>query len=170
MAFKKRGGGNDKYLRLTGLWQSKNNDALWTGRLKQEQVEDLLKKVEEANEAEAPIVFSLWENKDREGKRDPEFSLQCFVGDKEEEGGSSRSSRSSRKSSGSSRSSRDNAREEDMDSKRKGKGKDEDEDGDTEDTDDNEDNQENGDEEERPKSRKGSSSKTGKSSKRSSTW
>ena len=163
MAFKKRGGGNGKYLRLTGLWQSKNNDALWTGRLKPEQVEDLLKKVEEANEAEAPIVFSLWENKDREGKRDPEFSLQCFVGDKEEEGGSSRSSR---RSSGSSRSSRDNVREEDRDSKRKGKDKDED----TENADDNEDNQEDGDEEERPKSREGSSSKTGKSSKRSSTW
>lgn len=96
MAFRsKRKGsnGNDKYLRLTGLWQSKNNDMLRTGKLKVEQLEDLLKKVEEALESEAPLIFGLWENDKKKSKRDPEFSLQCFVGDSEESPRSRRGSR-----------------------------------------------------------------------------
>jgi hypothetical protein len=150
MAFRgKRGkGGNDKYLRLTGLWQSKANDALWTGRLKSEQVEDLLKKVEEATEAGAPIVFSLWENDKKESKRDPEFSLQCFVGDAEDEPRSRRSSRSSGSSRRDERDDRD----------------------DRDDNDDNDNQDDNDNEEENDKEEKSSrrSSKTSKSSKGSS--
>lgn len=85
-----------KYLRLTGLWASKSNSALFTGRAAAEQIEELLKRCEEALDADAPLVFSLWENDKKKSKRDPEFSLQAFVGDSEEKPKSSRSSRSSR--------------------------------------------------------------------------
>ena len=93
----RRGKDNDgKYLRLTGLWESKTNSALFTGRAAAEQIEELLKRCEEALDADAPLVFSLWENDKKKSKRDPEFSLQAFVGDAEEKPRSSRSSRSSR--------------------------------------------------------------------------
>ncbi len=150
MAFRKKSKGNDKYLRLTGLWQSKSNDELWTGRLKADQLEDLLKRVEEAIENDAPIVFSLWENGKKESKRDPDFSLQCFVGDAEE---SPRSSRNSRSSGSSRRSNRED--------------NDEDEKGDDRDEGD-------GDEEEDKSNRKGKTSKRSgreeSSKKRSSGW
>lgn len=140
-----RKGGDDKYLRLTGLWPSKHNDSLFTGRLKAEQVADLLAKVEEASEAEAPIVFSLWVNDKKESRKDPEFSLQCFVGDSED---SPRSSRSSKKSSR----------------------RDEEEEGE-----DNEEEEEQGEEEEeeeeRPRRGAKKASKTSKrTSKKSSSW
>lgn len=96
MAFKKRGG-NDKYLRLTGLWPSKSNDKLFTGKLKQEQIEDLLNKIDEAKDNDAPLMFSLWENDKKQSRKDPEFSLQCFVGDSEESPRSRRNSGSSRR-------------------------------------------------------------------------
>lgn len=81
-SFKK--GNNDKYLRLTGLWPSKNKDGLWTGRFRAEDMEKLLEKVNEAGENDAPLVFSLWESTEKESRKDPDFSLQCFVGDNEE--------------------------------------------------------------------------------------
>ncbi len=90
MAYKRRGGGgNDKYLRLTGLWPSKK-DGMFSGKLRPEDVEKLMAKVEEAAENEAPIVFTLWENDKKESRKDPEFSLQCFVGDADEQPRSSR--------------------------------------------------------------------------------
>ena len=94
----RRSGGNDKYLRLTGLWGSKSNDMLFTGRAKTEQIEALLKQCEEALDADAPLVFSLWENDKKKSHKDPEFSIQSFVGDAEEKPRSYRSSRSSRSS------------------------------------------------------------------------
>ena len=109
MAFRGKRKANDKYLRLTGLWPSKNNDSLWTGRMKPDQLEELIKRVEEALDADAPIVFGLWANDKKESRKDPEFSLQCFVGDTEELPRSSRSSRHSNTSS--RRSSRDNDKE-----------------------------------------------------------
>ena len=81
-SFKK--GSDDKYLRLTGLWPSKNKDGLWTGRFRAEDMEKLLAKVNEAGENDAPLVFSLWETTEKESRKDPDFSLQCFVGDNEE--------------------------------------------------------------------------------------
>jgi len=100
MAFRskqRKGNGSDKYFRLTGLWPSKSNDLLHTGRVKVDQLEDLIKRCEEALEADAPMVFSLWENDKKKSRKDPVFSLQCFVGDSEEKprerGRSSSSSR-----------------------------------------------------------------------------
>ena len=84
---------NDKYLRLTGLWPSKSNDSLFTGRVKSDDVEAILEKFQEANDSEAPIVFSLWVNEKKRNRKDPEFNLQCFVGDAEEKPRSSRRDR-----------------------------------------------------------------------------
>lgn len=85
MAFKKKSKGNDKYVRLTGLWPSKNTDGLWTGRFRAEDMEKLLEKANEAAENGAPLVFSLWENGEKESRKDPDFTLQCFVGDADEQ-------------------------------------------------------------------------------------
>ena len=84
---------NDKYLRLTGLWPSKSNDSLFTGRVKSDDVEAILEKFQEANDSESPIVFSLWVNEKKRNRKDPEFNLQCFVGDAEEKPRSSRRDR-----------------------------------------------------------------------------
>lgn len=88
MAFKrkgfKKGNTESKYIRLTGLWQSKGNEDLYTGKAKEEQIEKLLKAANEALESGAPLVFSLWVNNEKESRKDPEFSLQTFVGDVEE--------------------------------------------------------------------------------------
>ena len=115
----RRSGGNDKYLRLTGLWGSKSNDMLFTGRAKTEQIEALLKQCDEALDADAPLVFSLWENDKKKSHKDPEFSIQSFVGDAEEKPRSSRSSRSSRDEEPRERG-RDRKRDNDDDKDEKG--------------------------------------------------
>lgn len=107
----RRGSGdNEKYLRLTGLWASKTNDALFTGRAKTEQIEALIKQCEEALDADAPLVFSLWENDKKKSRKDPEFSIQSFVGDAEEKPRSSRSSRNSHDKEEDREESRDRKR------------------------------------------------------------
>jgi hypothetical protein len=98
MAYQKKAS-NDKYVRLTGLWPSKNKEGLWTGRFRAEDMEKLLEKASEALDNGAPLVFSLWENNEKEGKRDPDFSLQCFVGDAEEKPSSGGRSWASKKAS-----------------------------------------------------------------------
>jgi hypothetical protein len=157
MAFrsKKRSGGNDKYLRLTGLWQSKGNSELWTGKAKVEQIEDLIKRAEEALENESPLIFGLWENTKKESKRDPEFSLQCFVGDPEEKPRSSRGRDRDEERGSSRRSSRDKDEEnDDKDDNQDDQGE------------ENEDNKDEPDEKEERSSKRSSSK--GKSSKRES--
>lgn len=102
-----------KYCRLTGLWPSKKNDALWTGKMRNQDLEKLLEKVEEADKAGADLVVFLWENQEKNGKKDPDFTVQVAVS--EDDGNSGGRGRSSR-SSGSSRSSRrdrDEEKEED---------------------------------------------------------
>lgn len=66
----------NKYFRLTGLWQSKKNDKLFTGKLRGLDVEKLIAKLEEADGED--IAFFLWEN-DQESRKDPIFTLQCTV-------------------------------------------------------------------------------------------
>lgn len=95
-----------KYLRLTGLWPSKKKDTLWTGKFRNEDLGKLLDKAEEADKAGSDLVFFLWENTEKEGKRDPEFTLQVTVSEDQENGrGRGRSSGSSRRSN---RDDRDN--------------------------------------------------------------
>lgn len=79
------GRGSDKYIRLTGMWPSKSNKSLFTGRLKPDQIEQLLDAAEEAMKNDAPLIFSMWDNADKKrNRKDPDFNLQVFVGDSEE--------------------------------------------------------------------------------------
>lgn len=87
-----RGRENDgKYVRLTGLWPSKK-DGLFSGKLRPEDIEKLLDKAEEAAKNDAALVFLLWENTDKRGRKDPDFTLQVTVS--EDDGGGSRRGRS----------------------------------------------------------------------------
>ena len=116
-----RGRDNDgKYVRLTGLWPSKK-DGLFSGKLRPEDIEKLQDKVEEAAESDAALVFLLWENTDKRGRKDPDFTLQVTVS--EDDGGSRRSSgRSGGRSYGRDRErDRDDSRDRDRDSRRRGR-------------------------------------------------
>lgn len=74
---------NGKFLRLTGLWPSRN-EGQFTGRSLPENHDDLKDKLKEAIENDASLVWSIWENEKKRGKKDPEFILSVFVGDAEE--------------------------------------------------------------------------------------
>ena len=145
-----RGRENDgKYLRLTGLWPSKK-DGLFSGKLRPEDISKLLEKADEADKDGLPLVFLLWENTDKRGRKDPDFTLQVTIAE-EDSGGRGRSS-SSRY--GSSRGGRDrDDREEDRDRGRdRGRSHDRDEDDEKEEPEEEQ-------EEERPRSRKSAPAK-----------
>lgn len=113
MAYR-RGGRKDndgKYLRLTGMWQSKKRDNLWSGKLRPEDIDKLIEKAEEAAKAGVELMFFLWENTEKDGPKSPDFTLQVTVA--EEEAGSSRSRKSYGRSSSRDRDEeRDNERSE----------------------------------------------------------
>lgn len=128
----RRGKGNDKFLRLTGLWPSKKRDGLWSGKLRNQDIERLLERAKEADGEGADIIFFLWEN-EKQSKKDPEFTLQCAVA--EDQGGYSKG-----RDSGRSRRDRD---EDDEKPSRRGK----------------KEEKEDEEEEETPRSKKGKSTK-----------
>jgi hypothetical protein len=82
-----------KYLRLTGLWPSKNKDTLWTGKIRSQDIGALLEKCEEADKDGSDIVVFLWENTKKSGRKDPDFTVQISVSEDQEKGGRSRPSR-----------------------------------------------------------------------------
>lgn len=88
----RRGKNDGKFLRLTGLWPSKKRDGLWSGKLRNQDIENLLKKVKEADSEGADVIFFLWEN-EKQSKKDPEFTLQCAVAEEQEGYNKSRRSR-----------------------------------------------------------------------------
>ena len=147
-----RGRDNDgKYVRLTGLWPSKK-DGLFSGKLRPEDIEKLQDKVEEAAKNDAALVFLLWENTDKRGRKDPDFTLQVTVS--EDDGGGSRRGRSGG-GYGRGRDDRDDSRDRDRDSRRRGR----DDDNDDEKDEPEEETEEAEEEEERPRSKKSASSK-----------
>jgi len=100
-----------KYLRLTGLWPSKKNNALWSGKIRNQDIGVLQDKIQEADDSNSDIVVFLWENTDRRGKKDPEFTVQISVSEDEENGhGRGRSS-----GGHSSRRDRDEVKDEEND-------------------------------------------------------
>jgi hypothetical protein len=142
-----RGRDNDgKYVRLTGLWPSKK-DGLFSGKLRPEDIEKLQDKVEEAAKNDAALVFLLWENTDKRGRKDPDFTLQVTVS--EDDGGGSRRGRSSG-GYGRGRDDRDDSRDRDRDSRRRGR---DDDNGDEKDEPEEE-TEEAEEEEEKPRGRK----------------
>jgi len=110
-----RRGGSDnegKYLRLTGLWPSKKNNSLWTGKFRNQDIGRLQDKIQEADDAGADLVVFLWENNEKKGNKDPEFTVQISVA---EDNGGGRQSNRGRSSGSSRRSSRDNDRDSEQD-------------------------------------------------------
>ena len=90
----RRGRDNDgKYVRLTGLWPSKKNDALWTGKIRNQDLFKVLDKLDEADKHGKDIVVFLWENTEKDGPKDPEFTAQISVSEDQERGRGRRSSR-----------------------------------------------------------------------------
>ncbi len=113
MAYRRGRKENDgKYLRLTGLWQSKKKDTLWSGKLRPEDVEKLIEKADEAAKADVALIFFLWENEKRNNK-DADFTLQVTVAEEEVGGGRKSSRRSSRDRD--DRSEREEERDNDRD-------------------------------------------------------
>ncbi len=104
MAYKGRGKSakDSKYLRLTGLWESKKG-GLFTGKIRVEDIDKLIEKCEEALKADAQLVCFLWENEVKD-RKDPIFTLQVAVADEED---------GKRRSSGSRRSRREEPEPED---------------------------------------------------------
>lgn len=84
MAWKKRSSKAEdgKYLRLTGLWQNKKKDNLFTGKMKAEDVQKLFEKCDEAVNDNSDLVFFLWVN-NQEKRNDPEFTLQVSISEGE---------------------------------------------------------------------------------------
>ncbi len=103
---------DSKYLRLTGLWQNKKKDNLFTGKMRAEDVEKLVEKAGEAVDAGVDLVFFLWEN-EKDSQKDPDFTLQCVVAEEEVGGFRTKSKRSTH-----SGRDREESRDEDRDRKR----------------------------------------------------
>ena len=86
--FQSRSGGrkqqDGKYLRVTGLWASKKRDGLWSGKLKEENINQLQEKLDEASKAGAELMVFLWENTERDSKQSPEFTIQVCVAEEQE--------------------------------------------------------------------------------------
>jgi len=70
-----------KYLRLTGLWPNQKKDNLWTGKMRAEDVAKLIEKADEADQAGVDLVFFLWQNQEKNGRKDPDFTIQMSVAD-----------------------------------------------------------------------------------------
>jgi hypothetical protein len=87
MAYRGRKQEDSKYVKLTGLWQNKKKDNLCTGKMRTEDIEKVMDKLQEALDANAEAVVFLWEN-DKRGQKDPDFTVQVAVS--EGEVGSSR--------------------------------------------------------------------------------
>jgi len=94
-----------KYLRLTGLWPNQKKDNLWTGKMRAEDVAKLIEKADEADQAGVDLVFFLWQNQEKYGRKDPDFTIQMSVADSDG-GGRGRSSGSRREEQPEPRTSR----------------------------------------------------------------
>jgi len=91
MSRRNRGDNDGKYLRLTGLWPSKKNDRLFTGKIRNKDLGVLLDKLDEADKAHADVVVFLWENTEKDSPKDPEFTVQIAVSEDREGRGRDRS-------------------------------------------------------------------------------
>ena len=69
---------DSKYVRLTGLWESKKR-GLFSGKLREQDIEKLVEKIDEAKDAGSDLIFFLWENNDKRGRKDPDYTLQVAV-------------------------------------------------------------------------------------------
>lgn len=74
-----------KYVRLTGLWENRNKRGMFTGKIRNQDIQKIMRKLEECDDKRADVVVFLWENNNKRGQKDPDFTVQ--IAEAEDRGG-----------------------------------------------------------------------------------
>ena len=74
-----------KYVRLTGLWENRNKRGMSTGKIRNKDIQKILRKLEEWEDNRSDVVVFLWENNNKRGQKDPDFTVQ--IAEAEDRGG-----------------------------------------------------------------------------------
>ena len=77
--------GDGKYVRLTGLWENRNKRGMFTGKIRNQDIQKIMRKFEECDDKRADVVVFLWENNNKRGQKDPDFTVQ--IAEAEDRGG-----------------------------------------------------------------------------------
>lgn len=83
-----------KYVRLTGLWENRNKRGMFTGKIRNQDIQKIMRKFEECDGKRADVVVFLWENTNKRGQKDPDFTVQ--IAEAEDRGGGGRGGYSNR--------------------------------------------------------------------------
>ena len=74
-----------KYVRLTGLWENRNKRGMFTGKIRNQDIGKILRKLEDCDGNRSDVVVFLWENNNKRGQKDPDFTVQ--IAEAEDRGG-----------------------------------------------------------------------------------
>ena len=74
-----------KYVRLTGLWENRNKRGMFTGKIRNQDIGKILRKLEDCDGNRSDVVEFLWENNNKRGQKDPDFTVQ--IAEAEDRGG-----------------------------------------------------------------------------------
>ena len=80
-----------KYVRLTGLWESRNKRGMFAGKIRNQDIQKIMRKFEECADKRSDVVVFLWENSNKRGQKDPDFTVQ--IAEAEDRGGYSNNNR-----------------------------------------------------------------------------
>ena len=58
-----------KYVRLTGLWENRNKRGMFTGKIRNQDIQKIMRKFEECDDKRADVVVFLWENNNKRGQK-----------------------------------------------------------------------------------------------------
>lgn len=83
----RRGGDREERTRLTGMWPSKKNRNMWTGRAKGEDLKKILDKMMDAEKGTGIVAFFMFENTRKRGPKDPDFTIYVDEGQEMQGGG-----------------------------------------------------------------------------------
>ena len=68
--------------RLTGLFQSKNKRNVFSGTLREKDLDGLKDVIREARAKNTEVAFFVWDNGRNEDPHSPRFALSCGVAEK----------------------------------------------------------------------------------------
>ena len=74
-----------KYVRLTVLWENRNKRGMFTGKVRNQDIQKIMRKLEECDDNRSDVVVFLWENNNKRGQKDPDFTVQ--IAEAEDRGG-----------------------------------------------------------------------------------
>lgn len=74
-----------KYVRLTGLWENRNKRGMFTGKIRNQDIQKIMRKFEECDDKRSDVVVFLWENNNKRDQKDPDFTVQ--IAEAEDRGG-----------------------------------------------------------------------------------